>query len=937
MYSAGLAFQPENASASAPTISVTTAVDRLTAVSSVDVITYTIRFRCASITDDCIGAVLSDQLPLLPPGVALLSKTGTGGLVASSSITNPPGSGPKVSWAMQDPLPAGSTGIVKIVLGGGCLETSQGNLVVGPNAAAFAASNAAPPSVTSSATASVSFTPNSPDGGCVLATTSTPGKYGPKVLGPGGAGSYQLVIPGGTFVDTFPAGMDLASFSANGGKVDIAFSCNGASTWSRSFRFYAGDPGDSPPAGPTASATNNAIVFPGAVAPNVATIAGEGGCSSTIKPGASTQQVLSGTQPVKLRIVVWGLFVSISYAVRLNDTYNGPTSVTNCVETLPTSTTHYCATTKVESLAHPAVNKDLVGTPDQSFETGPWTAVAGSTDTRDPRLIQGASDLVYQLRVTNSQTAAEDLVQPVITDLLPPELDFVPPSAGGTNDYRVNVTVADWFNMPIYAPGNNYPTIPDNIDPAVEPGCRAPVFSATPNFSGTGRTLLRWEFRNCTLPHGFNVSTPTIYIAVSARLKPSLPLGKWVDNVDYLTTLGNPSRAFSPYFCDLADVTNLATAAAHGYTYVDGAVDSLDVDRDGDRTERMCAGNYRGFQMPELVTVDSSKWVHGSQDPSSTYSRFPNVGLTNSIAQAGSPVGSADYKLYLDNLGNVRTRAIDLVDIMPYVTPGGDTMVSNTSVKRGATAAGSEWGAQLSGNITLDLLPENLGVQGDTSSQNWFVSTPLVLGTDYRVYYSTSTNPCRMDSIGQIHILGETDPATAPAAPYPASAALRPTGCLASPWIVDPSVDGSEGYRSFAVRLIRELKQPTVGAFHGDIVRVSVVSKGWGPEVPSNPNGRISWNSFAYTSWTSPPGLDGTYGTADDVAGPDLIVGTADDTMPNELLSSEPFQVGAKMVSPTAASLGDYVWVDRDRNGSQGSTEPALHGERRDRPSIPAP
>jgi len=124
---------------------------------------YTIQYRCASITEDCIGAYITDQLP---------SSLRYVGVVNSSHVANSNYDEPSktVTFNFVDPLPAGSTGSLEIFaefIGG---YTANGT--VATNTATFSASNALPETtlpvnVTAIATAQTLFEKYRSAGGAV--------------------------------------------------------------------------------------------------------------------------------------------------------------------------------------------------------------------------------------------------------------------------------------------------------------------------------------------------------------------------------------------------------------------------------------------------------------------------------------------------------------------------------------------------------------------------------------------------------------------------------------------------------------------------------------------------------------------------------------------------------------------------------------------------
>ncbi len=189
-------------------------------------------------------------------------------------------------------------------------------------------------------------------------------------------------------------------------------------------------------------------------------------------------------------------------------------------------------------------------------------------------------------------------------------------------------------------------------------GAPAPLFEAIDDYNGTGRTLLRWSWNGASaydlpidkfIKLSFDVDVPrgTIYGGI--------------DNEAFLASADNP---------DL-DV----------WYGVGSGTDANDLDGDGDTGETVFSEDTR-VRVNGRASMDSIKWVKGQLD--SAESRFPDSGET-------VPGGLADYRLVVENTGNVPIENAKVLDILPIV---GDTGVVDISPRD------TEWVAALAGPVT---------------------------------------------------------------------------------------------------------------------------------------------------------------------------------------------------------------------------------------------
>ena len=261
----------------------------------------------------------------------------------------------------------------------------------------------------------------------------------------------------------------------------------------------------------------------------------------------------------------------------------------------------------------------------------------------------------YTLTLTNSSTTGgPDLRNPVLLDTLPATMQYV------------SQTVA-------YGTGVTPPAAED-----------APVFSQYPNPTGSG-TVLRWTWPNLAIPAA-TATTPartiTVTITVKVRSGASGLPGQYT-NLGMLAGLSNGDVV----------TTNCRQTA----------VDTNDLDQDGNRTETLCVSRNALYNILPNASLNSVKLVKGAcagnTDYASTATTYGN--------------GPLSYRLTVSNPGNVPVNRAIFYDIFPYA---GDRGVIS------ADARGSEWAPALTGAVSV---PSGATVE-----------------------YSQSTNPCRPELFG---------------------------------------------------------------------------------------------------------------------------------------------------------------------------------------------
>ncbi len=259
--------------------------------------------------------------------------------------------------------------------------------------------------------------------------------------------------------------------------------------------------------------------------------------------------------------------------------------------------------------------------------------------------------------------------------------------------------------------------------------------------------------------------------------------------------------------------------------------DTDDLDGDGNTTELFCF-SYTALDIASVVSIESEKLVKGQLD--TVYSKYPNI--ANSV-----PGGIADYQLIIRNKGNVLLDSIIIIDILPFVGDMGVIDLSNRD---------SRWRPNL-------VAP---------------VNTPSGVTT----YYSLEENPCR--SIEQIVLSG-------------------PSGCTTPNWTTIPPSD---------ITTVQSLKFELGSTilYPNDSLTLE-----WPMRVPvnalttlGNPPDTIAWNSFGYIGQR----VDNSEYT----------------------LASEPVKVGIALEEINPGSYGDFVWIDTNQDGIQDASEIGYDGLR---------
>lgn len=293
---------------------------------------------------------------------------------------------------------------------------------------------------------------------------------------------------------------------------------------------------------------------------------------------------------------------------------------------------------------------------------------------------------LYAEHAWDSSTGAA--VNPVVSDLLPKELDFV-----------------SWDGF-----AGNWATT----------GFPEPNMEVIKDYKGTGRTLVRFSWA-ATPPAGSVQRDGSAGVANAAEF--AIGGGMTIE----LTAKVKPGTVVGNYTNEMAFFEN---GSRFSCTWAPEVVDSNDLDGDSNVTENACTKPV-GFNVVSAAVIAAEKWVKGEfpilpnvDDPLTNppvaneqcpsdgngYTRFPCVAQVKHA-------GAFDYKLIVSNKGNEALTNYILYDVLPVK---GDTGVGQpvSTLQRG-----SLWRPVLTGAITA--------TDAYTTSANAIVE------------YSTAANPCR--------------------------------------------------------------------------------------------------------------------------------------------------------------------------------------------------
>ncbi len=209
--------------------------------------------------------------------------------------------------------------------------------------------------------------------------------------------------------------------------------------------------------------------------------------------------------------------------------------------------------------------------PYTGFRPSPTKSIKDSDDNwvnSTPEVFSPGDTLSFRLNVRNSGSAGDSLHNPVVVDLLPVELDFVP----GSWSLDLNGINAN-----------------------------QPQFTELNDYKSTGRTFLRWEWDTDSMA--------------------SVPPGEQIEImfdavINFNAMPGSPS--FSNEFAMLNETTNECSS---GYK----KADVYDFDEDASTTDQFCHDSI-DVNVSAAAALESEKWTKGHLD--SVWTKYPNTGST---------------------------------------------------------------------------------------------------------------------------------------------------------------------------------------------------------------------------------------------------------------------------------------------------------------------
>ena len=266
----------------------------------------------------------------------------------------------------------------------------------------------------------------------------------------------------------------------------------------------------------------------------------------------------------------------------------------------------------IDTVSAPTPIKSIASSGPYAPAESPAVEAGISTDT-----------VAYRLGICNDLEGNFNLPDPVLVDLLPNQLEFVPGSL---------VEVSNTTGVTFAANPN---------------GATNPTFEVIDDFNGTGRQLMRWNFDG-----DFPLGT-----CVEYEFKANILLGAGGDvlNTGYAST-------------DMRDVL-----CANG-----SVLDTMDMDNDG-LTETdgdlLCEASAPVlFSLPIVTALGSQKSVKGVNDPAYLFSEGGTLGVGST-----EPDSAVDWQIRIFNAGNTVLTDAVVYDILPHID---DTGVQLTNTER---------------------------------------------------------------------------------------------------------------------------------------------------------------------------------------------------------------------------------------------------------------
>ncbi|MFO7169386.1 MAG: SdrD B-like domain-containing protein, partial [Chloroflexota bacterium] len=297
------------------------------------------------------------------------------------------------------------------------------------------------------------------------------------------------------------------------------------------------------------------------------------------------------------------------------------------------------------------------GTPLTDQQDGATTEIDVPKARPSPQkaIVSGSPALpgdVVRYRLSMSNGSFRELDEPVVADLLPAALEYLPGS---------------WsYESPLAS-------------------CAAePSFQEVADYNGSGRTLLIWSWAGtgCSIPSGESAR-----ITFDVRVKPGTYPTSALPNRFALVNYSTPASLVRTQQC--------AAAPAEASLFTTDAALGVDA-------TKLCFSPPSNLRVIAAASLASAKQVRGQLDAG--FHRDPQVGAT-------VRGGLITYSLALTNTGNVDFRSLQIIDILPYNEPA----PGNLGV-RDLLPLGTEWTPQLAGPVTITPAIPGLTVRYSTET-----------------------------------------------------------------------------------------------------------------------------------------------------------------------------------------------------------------------------
>lgn len=878
----GLLFGPMANAAPQLQLTLTSSVSTVAVGTKFD---YTIQYKCASITENCLAAIVTDVLPAALSGTAtdvtMVGSAHTTGAAYTAATRT-------AKWTFVNPLSAGSTGqlTMSVLFPTGGVTPNGATAVNTASMSATGATTATsnPVTVTATATSAWTIVKTRLSGGTGAALDQEV-VYQIQTC----PNTSQLNLNTAVLTDTLPAGAVFVSAS-NGGTY-----ANGVVTWTT---------------WGTGANINNLLISGGCVIRTLTAIYPTGTFftgTNVVNAAKMTGTVTNASGEVAITPLTSNLTHSIIAGAAAR-TFTKRTDAS--APTVGQTVTHYFDTANTGNVAltnfviddvipsamnvtqirSGTISNNIAPTLTVEFQTSVnanWTTVTGypraltstAYNVTVSSMSLGTGAYITRLRYTyaslptafkpSGSTAAPGFQATLLANdrsgaLIGPGSVITNTGAFSYAYKGVNTTGSSTVTMTVPQPAAQGTTVTDpNPIPKLDKAVIG-VVSVLPNDTVTYELTL-----NNGSVAGSALSKPVLgdllasgldYVANSATVS-TRPLGMPNPIVETLTNYNNTGRTLLRIRWDGASAYDLpinttakvrfnvkvkagtlpgsVTNTAYILGYANAAVttsscytpmpaDSNDLNGNGNKTETLCPSKTGtgSITVNTTAAMESVKWVKGQLD--ADYVKFPSNGTT----VAG---GSLLYRLQVINVGNVPMKNAQIIDVLPFV---GDTGV--------------------------------LDPQSRLSAWRPNLIAPVVAPAGVVVYYSTQSNPCRTEL------------------------SYSPVGCTDPAWSVTPPAD---------ITSVQALKFD-----FGNIV-VNPQDKlelTWPMRAPigAPTKGEIAWNSFGYVATRA-----------------DNLVA---------LLPSEPIRVGMAIQPPSPPAYGNFVWLDNNDNGIQDSGESGLNGVRVD-------